>query len=203
MLYVAVSSGADKPWLLAIQHCRQAQVYDGEVPLLSAIAARIGDGLRMWETQEAMRQGEQRFRLQVEHAPEAIVILDMTTGKFVEVNSKATELFGMSREQLLQVGPLELSPPIQADGSRSVDVAGPRLAAALAGESPVFEWLHTHASGQILECEIRPPAPAAPRAPLGARQHLEHLGSQARAARKRARADRSSRRRRRWRRSAS
>jgi PAS domain S-box-containing protein len=109
----------------------------------------------MWETQQAMRQSEQRFRLQVEHAPEAIVILDMTTGKFVEVNSKAVELFGMSREQLLQVGPVELSPPTQADGSRSVDVAGPRIAEALAGESPAFEWLHMHASGQILECEVR------------------------------------------------
>jgi PAS domain S-box-containing protein len=155
MLYVAVFSEADKPWLLAIQHCRQAQVYDAEVPLLSAIAARIGDGLRMWQTQQAMRQGEERFRLQVEHAPEAIVILDMATGKFIEVNSKATELFGMSREQLLQVGPLELSPPTQADGSRSVDLAMPRIAAALSGESPVFEWLHTNASGQLLECEVR------------------------------------------------
>ncbi len=155
MMFVAVSSEADKPWLLAIQHCRQAQVYDAEVPLLSAIAARIGDGLRMWETLQAMRQGEQRFRLQVEHAPEAIVILDVATGKFVEVNSKAVELFGMSREQLLQVGPLDLSPPTQADGSSSVDVAMPRIAAALAGETSVFEWLHVHASGQILECEVR------------------------------------------------
>ena len=61
----------------------------------------------------------------------------------------------MSREQLLQVGPLELSPPTQADGSPSVDVAGSRIAAALSGESPAFEWLHTHASGEILECEVR------------------------------------------------
>jgi len=155
MLFVAVSSGADKPWLLAIQHCRQAQVYDAEVPLLSAIAARIGDGLRMWETQQAMRQSEERFRLQFHHATEAIIILDMATGKFVEVNSRAVELFGRTREELLQVGPLEISPPIQADGSRSVDLAGPLLAATMAGERPVFEWLHTHASGEILECEIR------------------------------------------------
>ncbi len=155
MLFTAIPSEADKPWLLAIEHCREARVYDAEVPLLSAIAARIGDGLRMWETQQAMRQSEQRFRLQVEHAPEAIVILDVVTGKFVEVNSKAVDLFGMPRERLLQVGPLELSPPLQADGSRSADVAGPQIAAALAGESPVFEWLHRHASGQSLECEVR------------------------------------------------
>ena len=139
----------------AIRHCRQAQVYDANMPLLSAIPPASATACACGRRRRAMRQGEQRLRLQVEVAPEAIVILDMTTGKFAEVNSKATELFGMSREQLLQVGPLELSPPMQADGSRSVDVAGPRLAAALAGESPVFEWLHTHASGQILECEIR------------------------------------------------
>src|SRR6185295_10585525 len=56
---------------------------------------------------------------------------------------------------LLQVGPLDLSPPIQADGSRSADLAGPRIAAALAGESPVFEWIHSNATGEILECEVR------------------------------------------------
>jgi PAS domain S-box-containing protein len=155
MLYVAVHTEVDKPWLLGIHHCRAARIYDAEVPLLSAIAARVGDALRTWKTQEAMRQSEQRFRLLVEHAPEAIVILDMATGKFVEVNSKASELFGMSREQLLQTGPIELSPHLQLDGVSSAQRAGQLLAAALGGESPVFEWLHRHASGALLECEVR------------------------------------------------
>jgi PAS domain S-box-containing protein len=154
-LFAAVHAGLDKPWLLGIHHCRAARVYDAEIGLFSAIAARVGDGLRSWKTQEAMRQSEQRFRLLVEHAPEAMVILDMTTGKFVEVNSPASALFGRSREQLLELGPLELSPPLQADGARSVEKAPPLLAAALAGERPVFEWLHLHASGAVLECEVR------------------------------------------------
>ena len=102
-----------------------------------------------------MRQSEQRFRLLVEHAPEAIVILDVATGKFVEVNSKASELFGRSREQLLESGPLALSPTTQADGASSAERSEQLLAAALAGESPVFEWLHLHASGALLECEVR------------------------------------------------
>jgi PAS domain S-box-containing protein len=155
MLFVAVATGVDKPWLLGIQHCRTPRVYDSEVGLLSAIAARVGDALRIRKTQEAMRQSEERFRLMVEHAPEAIVILDVTTGRFVEVNSKASELFGLSREQLLQTGPVGLSPTTQASGQTSAERAGPLIAAALAGESPVFEWLHQHASGALLECEVR------------------------------------------------
>ena len=92
MLFVAVHTEVDKPWILGIHHCRAPRVYDSEVALLAAIAARVGDGLRTWKTQEAMRQSEQRFRLLVEHAPEALVILDMATGRFVDVNSKASEL---------------------------------------------------------------------------------------------------------------
>jgi PAS domain S-box-containing protein len=155
MLFVAVHTEVDRPWLLGIHHCRAARVYDSEVPLVSAIAARVGDALRTWKTQQAMLQSEQRFRLLVEHAPEAIVILDVATGKFVEVNSKASVLFGMSREQLLQTGPVELSPPTQADGVSSAERVVPLLAAALSGESPVFEWQHRHASGALVECEVR------------------------------------------------
>ena len=155
MLFVAVTTDVEKPWLLGIHDCRVARVYDTEIALLSAIAARIGDGLRIWKAQQAMRQSEQRFRLLVEHAPEAIVILDVQTRKFVEVNSKASELFGMTREQLLQVGPVELSPATQADGGSSEARAQQLLAAALNGASPVFEWQHLHASGAVLECEVR------------------------------------------------
>jgi PAS domain S-box-containing protein len=155
LLFAAVHTELGKPWILGIHHCRAARVYDSEVALLAAIAARVGDGLRTWKTQEAMRQSEQRFRLLVEHAPEAMVILDVETGKFVEVNAKASELFGMTREQLLEVGPLELSPPTQADGASSAERSLPMMAAAVAGERPVFEWLHRHASGALLECEVR------------------------------------------------
>jgi PAS domain S-box-containing protein len=155
MLFAAVQPEFDKAWLLGIHHCREAHVYDSEVALLAALAARVGDSLQTWTTHQAMRQSEARFRLLVEHAPEAIVILDALTGKFVEVNSKAVELFGMSRELLLQKGPLDLSPPTQADGGNSAERVGPLIAAALAGESPVFEWNHIDSSGALLECEVR------------------------------------------------
>ena len=144
MLITRVPTTDDPPWFLGIQHAHDA-VHDAHLPLLAAIAARVADVLQTWTAQQAMQQSEQRFRLLVEHAPEAIVILDMDTRKFVEVNSKAVELFGHPREALMQVGPVELSPELQADGTPSTQRALPLLAAALAGGSPVFEWLHQHA----------------------------------------------------------
>jgi PAS domain S-box-containing protein len=154
MSFAAVRTEADKPWLLGVQH-GDGRRHDSELPLLAAIAARVADFRQTWTAQEAQRQSEERSRLLLEHAPDVIVICDLETAKFVEVNQRAMELFGMSREQLLQVGPLELSPPTQADGSSSAEGARRLLAAAVAGERPVFEWLHLHASGALLECEVR------------------------------------------------
>ena len=71
------------------------------------------------ESEQAMRESEARYRLLVDHAPEAIVVLDADAGLFVDVNENAERLFGLDREQLLQVGPGELSPPLQPDGAAS------------------------------------------------------------------------------------
>ena len=73
-----------------------------------------------------------RYRALVEHAPDAIVILGVTTGRFVSVNRAAERLFGMSREALLLVGPVQLSPPVQPDGRSSAEAAAEYIAEALA-----------------------------------------------------------------------
>ena len=59
------------------------------------------------EAEAALQQSEERFRTLVEHAPEVIMVSDITRGHFVHCNSNAEALFGLSREQLLQTsGPL-------------------------------------------------------------------------------------------------
>ena len=64
----------------------------------------------MVATNQSLRESEQRYRTLVEHAPEAIVVLDLEVGRFDDVNRNAERLFGMSREELLRVGPVEVSP---------------------------------------------------------------------------------------------
>ena len=65
----------------------------------------------------AIRDSEARYRTLVENAPEAIVVLDVDLGHFVECNENAVRFFKMTRDELLAVGPEKISPPQQADGT--------------------------------------------------------------------------------------
>jgi diguanylate cyclase (GGDEF)-like protein/PAS domain S-box-containing protein len=103
----------------------------------------------------AIRESEARYRTLVENAPEAIVVLDVDAGRFVECNENAVRFFKMSREQLLASGPAHVSPPEQPDGGPSTGVARGYLDRALAGEAPCFEWTHRDSSGQDIPCEVR------------------------------------------------
>src|SRR5690606_18417150 len=71
----------------------------------------------------AIRESEARYRTLVENAPEAIVVLDMDLGRFVECNDNAVRFFKMTREELLACGPEKISPPEQADGTPSFGVS--------------------------------------------------------------------------------
>ncbi|HEV7210376.1 MAG TPA: SpoIIE family protein phosphatase [Blastococcus sp.] len=90
----------------------------------------------------------------LEHAPVGIVLLDVDTGCFVSVNAAAANLFGVDRERLLRVGPVELSPREQPDGRPSQATAREYLDQALAGGRPRFEWTHRRGDGAELPCEV-------------------------------------------------
>jgi len=104
---------------------------------------------------QALQESEARYRLLVEHAPDAIVMLDMSQGRFVDCNAKAVELFEADRETLLQHGPASLSPPTQPDGRASDLAARDYIRRCLAGEFPAFEWTHRTLGGRDVACEVR------------------------------------------------
>ena len=99
------------------------------------------------ESEQAMRESAARYRLLVDHAPEAIVVLDADADRFVDANENAEKLFGLERTRLLQAGPIELSPPLQPDGTPSPQRARAHILQTLDGHPQVFEWLHRNASG--------------------------------------------------------
>jgi two-component system, cell cycle sensor histidine kinase and response regulator CckA len=119
-----------------------------------AIIAFHSDVTEHRQTVQALRQSEARFRTLFEHAPEAIVVLDASTGKFSDVNDNACRMFGMSRHDLLDRGPIELSPPVQPDGALSAEKGKERIVQALAGKPTRFEWIHRDAAGNDIECEV-------------------------------------------------
>ena len=115
----------------------------------------LRDTTERFNAEQAMRESEARYKTLVENAPEAIVVLDVDLGRFVDVNENAARFFRMDRAALLGIGPEQTSPPLQADGTPSFGPARGHIARALAGETPVFEWLHRDALGNDIPCEVR------------------------------------------------
>src|SRR5438128_6893396 len=107
------------------------------------------------ETAPTRLASEEQYRSLIEHAPDAIVVLDLATDRFVMVNPQAERIFGMSREQLLATGPVAVSPPFQPDGRPSPEAGREYIERAIAGETPTFEWVHRRSDGTDFPCDIR------------------------------------------------
>ncbi|MEI2724659.1 MAG: PAS domain S-box protein [Verrucomicrobiota bacterium] len=110
---------------------------------------------RIAERTAELTTSEARLRTIVDHAPEAIVVFDGDTGKFLSSNVHAQKLYGCGPEELTQIGPADVSPEFQPDGRRSADAARDWINQAIAGQTPVFEWLHQQRSGRIVPTEVR------------------------------------------------
>jgi len=103
----------------------------------------------------ALAESEARFRTLFEHAPEAIVVLDVDRQRFVDANQNACALFGLRLDELTRRDPVELSPARQPDGRTSAAVARGHIEAALGGGIPSFEWVHCTGQGRDVVCEVR------------------------------------------------
>jgi diguanylate cyclase (GGDEF)-like protein/PAS domain S-box-containing protein len=120
---------------------------------LFVISLRDVTGRR--EAEESLRENEERYRALVENAPEAIVVLDVDSNRFVDANENACQLFNLSRKRLLSIGPQAISPRMQPDGSPSFGVRRGYVEQALDGKHPIFEWTHKNFQGQEFPCEVR------------------------------------------------
>ncbi len=141
---------------------KEGETFPAEIAVSKAASTRremfvlcLRDVTERRESEQAVRESEARYRLLVDHAPEAIVVLDVDTGRFVDANVNGQKLFGLDRARLLEVGPVELSPPLQPDGAPSGERSRANIQRALEGESPVFEWSHRSAAGREIMCEVR------------------------------------------------
>ena len=111
--------------------------------------------VRISERTAELSASEARLRTLVDHAPEAIVVFDDDTGRFIQCNENALRLYGFSEPEMLRVGFADVSPDQQPDGHRSIELARQRVREALSGEAPVFEWVQRHSSGRLFSCEVR------------------------------------------------
>ena len=120
-----------------------------------AIIGTLLDVTDRYEAEAALRESELRYRLLIQTAPDAIFLLDVERGVFVDYNHQAELLFELPGDELSRRGPTDLSPEFQPDGRRSADGFALQIAQTLAGSLPTFEWLYRSHSGREIPCEIR------------------------------------------------
>jgi len=105
--------------------------------------------------QERQLESEVKYRTLIEHAPDGIFLVDATTGLFLDCNPQGLKMFGYSREKMLSFTPVDFSPPVAPDGRPVPEVLQERLESLIPEKQIVFEWVHLHADGHEIPCEIR------------------------------------------------
>ena len=106
------------------------------------------------QAEEDLRTSEERFRLLVEQAPDAILLYDVDRDRFIAANKAAAELFGCDRDELLKHGPQHFYPPEQPDSLPIPRSFVEHVDRALTGEEITFERRICNALGQERLCQV-------------------------------------------------
>lgn len=122
-----------------------------QTTLASQVAAAVQNS-RLYSQAETTRQEAQSL---VDYAAEAIIILDLTTGVFTSANENAEKLYGLSHDELMKVGPAQMSPAKQPDGRDSNEAALENIGIAMQKGSVSIEWVHVNGQGVEFPCEVR------------------------------------------------
>lgn len=113
----------------------------------------IGEGVR---ARQILQESEARFRTLVDHATEAIVLLDVDSMSFTEINAKAAQLFGCTREDLLGMRPISLFPRTQPNGRPTTVVMEETMQQVLEGKGLVeIELVAQRADGELFNASLR------------------------------------------------
>ncbi|MBI5531331.1 MAG: PAS domain S-box protein [Deltaproteobacteria bacterium] len=155
-MFLALHPKSGLAWVLGMHHCETPHVWTlEEARVFRETGRRMSDAVSGALVLRDLRESEERLRTLVEHAPEAILVFDAETNRFVQANTKATVLFKRTARELCELGPLDVCDTIQPDGRRKEAVISEAVSGALGGELVVMEWSCCDADGKQIQCEVR------------------------------------------------
>ena len=139
--------GHEFPVELSMTHVRIGDSHTFSAFIRDISARRAGE--------RALQESEERFRILVEHAPEAIVVIDAETALFVDSNHNAQRMFGYDAEEMRRIGPREVTSAQDLTGQTVESLVEERLRRALEGGALKFEITCQHKSGRTFPTEVR------------------------------------------------
>jgi len=145
----------NRPPTLWDEHRTLALATGAVVLALAGLAAALALQVRRkTRAERALQRSEERYRNLVEHAPEAIVVLDPDTRRIAAHNSKAEQVFGRPREALQGASLVDLLvTPEQPADALDAGIAAD-TARALAGATVIFERTVPRPDGTHAICEV-------------------------------------------------
>ena len=135
--------------VLAVQHYEDKNAYsERDVQFLASVGEQIALAIERKRTEEALRKSESVFRLLFSHNPLPTWLFDKETLQFLEVNDKAVEQYGYSREEFLQLRLTDVRP------ESDVPLLKKRLERPWGAVIPPAVWRHKRKDGRVFEAEI-------------------------------------------------
>ena len=126
-------------------------VIDERIHLISVIR----DITESKRSEAALKESEERFRISIEKAPEAILLFDVNQDRYIEANARAESLFACNRQQLLDLGPQQFYKSNQPDRRSINETVLEHRNRALTGDVVTFERSIHNNKGKDLEMEVR------------------------------------------------
>ena len=115
----------------------------------------INDITELIKAEEKLKQSELFRRRVFDSSRIPIIVMEPTSYKFIDVNTSAINLYGFSsKEETIGKTPLDVSAPVQYDGTPSSQKATYYVEQALKNGSVVFEWLHQKQNRELWDAEV-------------------------------------------------
>ncbi len=99
-----------------------------------------------------LAESENKYHTLFETANDGIFLQDATG--FLDCNQKGASMYGLTKEEVIGRSPADLCSERQPDGRLSSEVAAEKIAAAMRGEKPCFEWQPLRADGVPFDVEV-------------------------------------------------
>lgn len=96
-----------------------------------------------------------KYKKLFEVSGDALSIIDLNTGKFIECNQAAVMMHGVeSASKFINSSPLDLSPEYQPCGARSEEMAKEYIAKTITEGPQLFQWQYSRLDGSTFPCLV-------------------------------------------------